>query len=85
MPSVIQAEEDQVGPIARINSALPISYAADARRIAGSERYGVAQAQARGLHDVRDGMVHLERGARQARTARETHAAVGAQLDINFT
>ena len=85
MPSVIQAEANQIGSVARIDPTLSISYAADARRIAGSERYSVAQAQARGLHDIGDGVVHLERGARQSRTTCEPNAAIGVQLDVNFT
>ena len=46
--------------------------------------YSVAKAEARHLHDVRDGAVHGESGTGQARSAGETHAAIRVKLDVDF-
>jgi hypothetical protein len=66
---LVPSEADQIGTVAGIESTLAGAYSAHSGWIAGGQRYGVAQAEARGSHHIRYGMVHSQGGAGQARCA----------------
>src|SRR5579863_9067220 len=80
----VQAEEDQIGAIAGIETTLAGSDSADAGRISSGERNGFAQAETGGPHDVRDGVVHRKSGTGQTHAAGETYASIVVQFDVDF-
>ena len=79
---VVEAEANQVRAFAGREAALAGGNASQAGGITSSERDSVAQAEAGLLDDVLDGAIHSQGGAGQARTASETHAAVGVEFDV---
>src|SRR5579871_3198550 len=72
----VVAELDQVGAVARVETALAGVDAAETRGVARGERDGLRETQAGEAHHVLDRPVHAERRTRQARAAAQAHAMI---------
>ena len=60
-PLFVHFEAHEVGALARSKSALAPGDSAGTRGVDGRERHGFPQPQPSHPHDVRDGVVHIER------------------------